>query len=103
MPIHPEPGAFNAPRPPFSVGRSLVAFAAFASPGLIAAAVVWPLLRDRWKPVAAIVLAGTTVLSLGLAGAVGWLGRRQLPSGDGEVDARPPREPGINHRERGEE
>ena len=95
MPTEPDRPT-RRPGRPFSNGLSLVALIAFASPGLIAGAVVWPLLRDRWRPIAAIVLGCVTLLSLGLAGAVGWLDRRKPP----EASDPTAREPGSNHRER---
>jgi hypothetical protein len=74
---------------PVSLGRTALAVLIAALPGPSAAAVVWPLMADRWKPIAAGVLAGTSLFSVALAAGAGWLVRREPPGEPGEPIGRP--------------
>lgn len=77
-----NPAPPDPPRPArrFALGRTLFAFVLFASPGLIAAAVVLPLLRANWWPIAMWVFAGLSLMTLILALLVGWLIRPADPA-----------------------
>lgn len=78
----------DPPSRPISPGRTLLAVLLAACPGPLAAAVVWPLLADRWKPLAFGILAGTSLFSIALTAGAGWLVRR-VPRPDPDHDLDP--------------
>ncbi len=68
-----DPARPPAPAPQrFSTGRALFAFGLFAAPGVLAAAVVLPLLRAKWWPIAMGVFLGLSVFTFVLALLAGW-------------------------------